>query len=218
MIQLPYGRIYMIFTSMLLLLLLILIFRSGWSSSSSSRRCCCCCHPATNNLLVFVDVVVVLILLYLLSLIHWICLITILSLVVPKLPSFVMCLYFIYYLPSFLVVVDDDDITIVVVVVVNDDDDDHHRFGISCYCHRWTSTLTHWIFHLLPPLPLLFVSTLPSLWLMMNTIVVYTTSNNSICAIAIAIWSVLLYLLLPMNRVILLLPSLSILLLPAYER
>ena len=63
---------------------------------------------------------------------HWICLITIPSLVVSKLLSFVMCLYFIYYLPSFLVVVDDDNITIIVV----DDDHHHRRFGISCYCHR----------------------------------------------------------------------------------
>jgi len=51
-------------------------------------------------------------------------------------------------------------------------------FGISCYCHRWMSPLIHWILLLLlrPPLS---VSPLPSLPLIMNTIAVSTTTNNT---------------------------------------
>jgi len=139
--------------------------------SSSSRRRYCFCSPVTIVLLDFVDVVVVLlclsiavalqyhILLYLLSLMHRIRLITILSLSVPQLPSLVMYLYFIYYSLSIFVVVDDDIISCCICL-----------FGILCYCRRWIYYYNYFflsLFSFFPPLPqfklFLYPCLLPSL-------------------------------------------------------
>ena len=87
--------------------------------------------------------------------------------------SAITILYYYYYFVVDVLLV---SLLLMVVAVVVDDDDIIscciHCFGISCYCQRWMSPITHWIFLLLlPPSPPLFVSPIPSSPLMMNTIV-----------------------------------------------